>query len=158
MATIRKRGSRFQVQIRRKGFPPKTKSFQLLSDAKEWAVFQERQADRGELGPDQRLLEGITLADVITRYRDTVIPKKRHGETDMYATGLILRHRLSRKLLSALSPADFSNYRDERLRCVSPATLKRQLTPLKHMFRHARDEWGIPIKDDPLSKIRLAGR
>ncbi len=36
MATIRKRGNRYHVQIRLKGFEPETASFQRLTDAKEW--------------------------------------------------------------------------------------------------------------------------
>lgn len=157
MATIRKHRDKYQVQVRRKGFPPVTKSFFLLSDAKEWARHQERQVDRGELGPDQKVLETITLADLVIRYRDTVIPKKRHGETDTFAMELILRHSISKKKLSALTPADFSSYRDERLETVSAATLKRQLTPIRHMFSYARDEWDIPIRDNPLSKVKLTG-
>jgi len=157
MATIRKKGDRYHVQVRRKGYPSITKTFQLFADAKEWATHQERLADRGELGPDQKVLDTITLADIATRYRNEVIPTKRHGETDTFAIELILRHKISRKKLSALTPADFSAYRDERLKTVSPSTLRRQMTPLKHMFRHARDEWDIPLRDSPLSKLKLTG-
>ena len=37
MATIRKRGNRYHVQIRLKGFEPETASFPRLTDAKAWA-------------------------------------------------------------------------------------------------------------------------
>lgn len=157
MATIRKRGDRYHVQVRRKGFSPITKTFQKLSDAKEWATLQERQADRGELGPDRKELERITLADLIDRYLKEVIPMKRHGETDTFALNMVRRHKVAKKRLSDLSPSDFTSYRDERLKAVSLATLKRQLTPLRHMFRHARDEWDIPLRDNPLTKVKLAG-
>lgn len=157
MASIRKRGDRYHVQVRRKGFPTITKTFQKLSDAKEWATLQDRQADRGELGPDRKELERITLADLIDRYLKEVVPRKRHGETDTFALNMVLRHKVAKKRLSNLTPSDFTSYRDERLKVVSLATLKRQLTPLRHMFRHARDEWDIPLRDNPLSKVRLTG-
>mgnify|MGYP002622099056 FL=1 len=157
MATIRKRGDRYHVQVRRSGFPTQTRSFLKLSDAKEWATLQERQADRGELGPDRKELERITLADLIDRYLKDVVPRKRHGETDTFALNMVLRHKVAKKRLSDLTPSDFTSYRDERLKVVSLATLKRQLTPLRHMFRHARDEWDIPLRDNPLSKVRLTG-
>lgn len=157
MATIRKRGERYQVQIRRTGFPTITKSFLLLADAKEWANLQERQADRGELGPDRKELERITLADLITRYLAEVVPLKRHGETDTFALNMVLRHNMAKKRLADLSAVDFFDYRDERLKDVSPATLKRQLTPLKHMFRHAYGEWDIPIRENPLTKLKFPG-
>lgn len=155
MAYIRKHRGKFQVQVRRKGFSPITKSFNLLADAKEWARHIERQADRGELGPDRKELERITLADLIKRYLKDVIPTKRHGETDTFALNLILRHSIAKKRLSDLSSSDFSSYRKERLKTVSPATLKRQLTPVRHMFHHARDEWDVPLAENPLSKIKL---
>ena len=66
MAYIRKHRGKFQVQIRRKGFSPITRSFNLLADAKEWARHTERQIDRGELGPDRKELEKITLAVIVT--------------------------------------------------------------------------------------------
>ena len=157
MAAIRKRGNRWQVQIRRKGAAPLAKTFKLFSDAKEWARHQERLADRGELGPDRKELDRITLAELIQRYLDDVIPKKCHGETDTFALKLVLRHSCSKKRLSELSHIDFTGYRDERLKEVSPATLRRQLTPLRHMFRHAHDEWSVPLRDNPLSKVKLAG-
>ena len=37
MATIRKRGAKWQVQIRRVGFPPISRSFHVHKDAEAWA-------------------------------------------------------------------------------------------------------------------------
>ena len=37
MAAIRKRGTRYHVQIRKAGHSPITKSFLKLADAKAWA-------------------------------------------------------------------------------------------------------------------------
>ena len=45
MATLRKRGERWQVQVRRKGSPSLTRSFLLRSDAQAWAREQELEAD-----------------------------------------------------------------------------------------------------------------
>jgi len=87
MAYIRKHRGKYQVQIRRKGFAPITKSFHLLADAKEWARHVERQADRGELGPDRKELERITLADLIKRYLKEVIPTKKGAEIETIVNG-----------------------------------------------------------------------
>ena len=37
MATIRKRGSRYNVQIRKEGYPSITKTFTRISVARKWA-------------------------------------------------------------------------------------------------------------------------
>lgn len=157
MATIRKHRDKYQVQIRRKGVAPISKTFSVLADAKEWARLQERRADRDELGADRKELDRISLGELIKRYLNEIVPTKRHGETDSFSLNLLLAHRISKLKLSQLSATDFSRYRDERLKDVTPSTLKRQFSPVRHMLRHARDEWEIPLKADLLSKIKLTG-
>ena len=57
--------------------------------------------------------------------------------------------------MATISASDFAKYRDERLQFVTPKTLKRDLAPIHNMFEIARDEWGIPIRENPLNKVRL---
>ena len=77
MATIRKRGDRWQVQIRLEGYPHVSRSFRIRSDAVAWARQIEAEADRQALPVDPRTLDRLTVADVIRRYRDSVVPAKR---------------------------------------------------------------------------------
>ncbi|WP_280136642.1 site-specific integrase [Methyloceanibacter superfactus] len=35
-------------------------------------------------------------------------------------------------------------------------SLKRQLSPLHNLFEVARDEWGLPLPENPLGKLRLS--
>ena len=46
MATIRKRGSRYNVQIRKEGYPSITKTFTRISVAKKWASSIEAGMER----------------------------------------------------------------------------------------------------------------
>lgn len=162
MATFRKRNGKWQVQVRRKGFSPITKSFASKADAQEWARHIEGQADRQELGPDRRELRAITLSDLVTRYLDEVVPHKKSREIESILLNRFLRHKICRKVLSDLSTADFAAYRDQRLREVpsgrsmpiTAKSLKRELSPLNHMFRHAQVEWEIPLKN-PLEALKL---
>lgn len=158
MAYIRKHRGKYQVQIRRKGFAPITKSFHLLADAKEWARHVERQADRGELGPDRKELERITLADLIKRYLKEVIPTKKGAEIETIILDAFLRHRICKKRLSELSTADFASYRDERLKTITAKTLKRQLSPLSNMFEVARIDWKLPLPRNPLTELSLKAK
>jgi integrase len=45
--------------------------------------------------------------------------------------------------------------RDERLQDIKPASLKRSLVPVRHLFEIASDEWGIPLQVNPLDKLSL---
>lgn len=159
MATISKRNDKFQVRVRRKDASPLTRSFANYADAKEWATLQERKADRGELGADRKELERITLTKLVERYRDEVLPTKKAESVERYILNAFLRHRICKKKLSDLSMADFASYRDERLKGgISGASLKRQLTPLRNMFKVAKAEWGIPILSNPLSGLTLKAK
>jgi hypothetical protein len=123
MATIRKRGGKWQVQVRRKGFDPISRSFNLKSDADEWARHIERQADRRELPADHRRLKEITVRDVLERYRDTVVIRKRAKDVETIIIDAILRQPFVALPLSDVEPNDFSAYRDARLRRVKPTTI-----------------------------------
>jgi integrase len=155
MATIRKRGDRYQVQVRRLGVGSVSKSFHVLKDAEAWARQTEIQADRHDLPSDRKVLTQITLAELVTRYRDTVSIKKRGYAVERIRLNAFLLHPMCRRRLSELTGANFAAYRDERLREVKPATLKRQLGPIHNLFEIARDEWGIPLRDNPLAKLNL---
>jgi hypothetical protein len=72
MASIRKRGRKWQVQVRRKGYGARTRSFHVLKDAETWARQMEVQADRGDLPARPFALREVTLGQLIERYRDTV--------------------------------------------------------------------------------------
>ena len=105
MAAIRKRGQRWQAQVRRKGQPPTTRSFRLKADALTWARQAEAKADRRELPADPKVLERTTLGDVLVRYRDTVVTVKGSREIETIILNAILRTDLAKLQLADLSPA-----------------------------------------------------
>jgi hypothetical protein len=72
MASIRRKGPKYHVQIRRKGYRSINHSFHTLKDAQAWARHMEVKADRQDLPPDPNLLKALTLGQFIIRYRDTV--------------------------------------------------------------------------------------
>lgn len=154
MATLRKRGNRWQVQIRRKDAPHISRSFACKKVAETWSRQMEVDADRKQLRVDPRELDRVQLADLVKRYRDTVTPTKKGYEREVYILNAFLRHPICSLPLSRIQPSDFAAYRDERLKSISPDSLNRQLTPLQHLFEVAITEWGIPLQSNPLKLIR----
>ena len=155
MATIRRHRKKWQVQIRRAGLAPISKSFLELKDAKAWARHKEVQADRRELPSNPRALQQVILGELIVRYRDTVTVHKRGAHFERAVLNAFLLHPICRRRLSDLTGTHFAVYRDERLKEVKPTTLKRQLGPIRHMFEVARNEWGLPLRENPLDKLQL---
>jgi integrase len=155
MATIRKHRERWQVQVRRKGYAPISRSFLKKSDAEEWARHIEIQVDRRLLPTDAKALDKITLRQILQRYIAEILPKKRAGEVERKLLDALMR-RWSDKVdlpLSKLTPQHYGRYREERLETVKPATICRELGLLQHAYDIAQREWDIPITVNPLKRI-----
>jgi len=153
MATIRKRNDLWHVQIRRKGSPVLTRSFLRKADAQTWARKLEAEADRRGLPVGLKVLDGMTVGDVLIRYQAEVTPRKRGAVREGMAIRVLLRHAISKVPLSALTVAQVAHYRDLRLSLVKPSTVCRELLLYQHAFKVARNVWGIPISENPFALV-----
>jgi integrase len=153
MASIRRRNGKWQVQVRRQGFPPLNRTFLNRRDAEGWARQQEGSLDRGFLPHDNRQLGSATVADLLIRYREFVTPKKRGAGVESYRIARLLRHPLSALPLSKASTTEFASYRDERLQQVGRDAVRKELALLRHMFEVARREWGLALAPNPLDQV-----
>ena len=154
MATITKRGQRWCVQIRRKGFPAQHGTFRTKSAALAWAREQEGRIDQGEIPPAIRL-QGITLGDLLRRYDAEVVPQLRGAAQATLRVRKLLRASLSDYALAKLSPSLFATYRDARLKEVRPQTVKHELALLSRIITLAQREWDIPIQTNPVQRIAM---
>jgi integrase len=155
MASIRRRRDKWQVQIRRKGRGALSRSFHILKDAEEWARHMEVLADRSDLPADPSALRGVTLGQLVERYRDTVSPRKRTYKAERLVLNAFLRHPICRRPVSDITTAHFAGYRDERLNDIKPASVKRALVPIHNLYEVARTEWDLPIRENPLTKLKF---
>lgn len=74
MANIRKRGSKWQVQVRRAGQPHITKTFNKKADAHVWARDMDAKGDRGDIG---RIGDkDLTFGCLLKKYRTEVVANK----------------------------------------------------------------------------------
>lgn len=153
MATLRKRGDRWHVQIRRRGRQSVTRSFLLKSDAEAWARQQELQVDRQALPTAHKSLRGLTVADVVSRYRDEVVPRKRGADREALLINAFLRHPLARLSLTDLTTGAVSAYCSERLKRVKPSTINRELDILRHAFTVAQKCWDLPIIENAFASV-----
>ena len=155
MATLRKRGTKWQVQVRRKGHPAISRSFVRKADAELWARQMEAKADRHEIPLDYKRLETIPMRDLIVRYRDEVVTRKRGVEVETFILNAFLRQNIVHLPLSRIRSHHFSEYRDQRLARMQPVTVRRELGILRHMFSIAAKEWGFQGLANPLDGILM---
>ncbi len=67
MASIRKHRSKWQVQVRRVGHRPVTRTFVLKSDAMAWSRQVEQQIDKGDMVGNLGLLKALALGELLER-------------------------------------------------------------------------------------------
>lgn len=154
MASIRKRDSKWHVQVRRSG-QSRTRTFTFKVDAEAWARKIEREIDTGQIRTASNILQSMIVGDLLRRYRDEVMLNKRSADVETYIVDRFLRHSLASSLLARLNGSDISRYRDERLEIVKGGTVHRELAVLRHCFEVARKDWGIPLKSNPVADITM---
>lgn len=153
MATIVKRGTTFQAKIRRHGYPLQTASFDTRAQAEAWARMIESEMDRG-IFVNRYLAEQTLFSYVLTRYRDEVTPQKAGAEAECYKIAALLQDRISQYSMAALSSQVVADYRDRRLKKVSPSTVNRELNLIGAVITAAIKDYGIPMSANPVSMIR----
>lgn len=154
MASLRFRNGKWQVQVRRDAHTARAKSFQSKSDAQRWARQIEAELDRALIPNDVRSLNTVTVAQLLTRYRDTVSNEKRGHVPERKRIDVFLRQRWSALTLAKVDAATLSRYRDTRLKQVQPGTVIRELGLLSSIFEMARREWGYTAFQNPLAGLR----
>ena len=151
MATIRHRGTTCHVQIRKVGYPPVTKSFSSITVAKRWAKATEADMERQF---SVSIPSALTVSDLLERYECEVIPTHKGNRQEIYKSKT-LRKYFSRIRLCHLSVSDVRQYRDLRLKTISPITLKRELAVLSSAINHGSKEWGICVTKNPVRSITI---
>ncbi|MDP9646162.1 site-specific integrase [Paraburkholderia caledonica] len=142
----------WQVKIRRKGFPPRTMTFPTKVQAQEWARRIEADMDTAA-HPTNNNAEHTTLGDILIRYRNEVAPTHRGAKHEIQRISQLLREPMSECTLAELTPGIIAHWRDARLRTVAPGSVLREMTILRSAIKRARNEWGIDLRECPLSRV-----
>jgi integrase len=155
MATVRKRGEfQWEAQIRRKGHPSLSKTFEIRADAEDWARDIERDMRRG-LFTDRREADSSTLLAMLEKYEDEVTPDKKSAAREMTRIARWKKHKLASYSLTAIKPKDVSAFISERRKLkLAENTIRLDIALISSVFEKCRTKWGIPI-NNPCREIEL---
>ena len=154
MASFRKRGPwQWQAQVRKKGQPLQTRTFETRALAEQWARAIEVEMDKGVF-VSRVEAESTTLKELLERYLAEITPRKKGAASETNRLRALMRLQLALRYVAGIRGMDIARFRDERLRKVTPSTVKRDLVLLGHVFEVARKEWGIYVQN-PVRDIRL---
>lgn len=115
MATIIKRGEhQWQAKVRRRGYPPQSKTFDTKAETESWVRLTESEMDRGVF-ISRTEAEKNTLREIIERYIKEVTPTKRGAYSEELRLRAMMERPIGRYSIAALSSKEIAAYRDQRL-------------------------------------------
>ncbi|MDE3020557.1 MAG: site-specific integrase [Pseudomonadota bacterium] len=102
----------------------------------------------------------ITFSEALERYKSTITIHKKGAEKEAAKIGKLQRDdlteysKLADRPLIELGASNFALWRDERIQKGSaPATVRRYLAIVSHLYVIARKEWGMKDLTNPISDI-----
>lgn len=154
MASIRKRGDKWEVRVLRKGEKSACKSFTLKTDAERFARQVEAAMDRGEW-QRQQPAASQTLGEIILRYKHCVTPTKKGARQEHTRLQHWLNSDLANRSIQKIMGADIAVIRDKRLKLGrSNATVRLEISALSSVFQYARQECGYESLANPCMAIK----
>lgn len=155
MASIQKTATGWRAQIK-KGGVRLSETFATQKDAKAWAAEHEAKIERRQILPTGKRAE---FREVLKRTLEEVALSR----TDELRVRVLLSDPLADVMLPDLGPQHFAEYRDRRLRQVSPATVIREFRTIGSVCTRAVEEWkwlhvhpvrGVKLPPDPERRKR----
>jgi integrase len=163
MASIRQRTnargeSAYHVQVRLRGYPTETATFERLTDARKWAQSTEAAIREGRHFKTA-IAKQKTLGEAIARYFDEVLAHRKNPVNQtLYLTWW--KEQLGGYAMASLSTALIVEKRNGLLgaenqfgRKVGTTTTNRYLQALGHVLNIAMNEWEW-ISENPVGRIK----
>lgn len=146
MATITKRISKdgkktsYQVEIRRKGYPPLRKTFSKEKDARDFATLTEAKVLKNE-ATNLREATKWTIPEVIQWYRENPNPDRKLETKKHFNRLAFLEEEFKKFTVVSLSASILQKWIRKRLEFNQPATVYHYYVALKNaMVYHAIDK------------------
>lgn len=167
MAVFDQRDSGYwQARIRRKGWPPQSRTFRTKGEAETWARSVEADMDKGAF-VSSALAERTLFKEVAARFTTEFAPYHYRGAGWKHKLARLVE-RLGAYSVASLTQDRVAWYRDQRLQdpdprfkepksapTVSGATVKTELDLLSKVLDVASKEFRIPLPSgNPVAMIR----
>ena len=156
MATVVQRESgRWQAKVRRHGQSALSRTFARQADAEAWARKIESEQERGTWR-DSSEAERTTLLAALDRYAREITPRKRAQASERSNLRILREERIAGQALARIGSQDVAAVRDAWQRAgLKPASIKRRMVTLAHVFTVAAREWGMVALTNPVRAVRL---
>lgn len=148
----------YRVMVRKRGFPLQTATFERKTDARKWAISTEAAIDERRFR-NVAQAKRRTVAELIDRYIETVLPRKPKSATVQLPQLRWWRDQLGLMTLADLSADIIADQRDKLMkrdlaagRRISPASVNRYLAAFSHVLSVAVREFKW-LPDSPMRDV-----
>ena len=144
----------WQAQVRVKGFPSQSKTFDRYADAVDWADPTRVAMKSGTFLINTQEAKSTTLGDAVQTFIAEQCPKHRGGANTAYQLGRFLRDEanLCKFALTNLKTVQFEDYRDRRLAIIKPSSVIKELGLLSSVIKQAMKT--CKLAENPLSDVK----
>lgn len=142
------------ARIRRHGVA-QSETFSTRADAEAWARKVESEIERG-LWRDSTEAERTALAEALRRYEREKTGEKRGEVQERSVLRGLHDEPLARLTLARVRSVDVAQMVERWKRAgLAPATVRRRLSVLSHVFATAAREWGMESLGNPVALLKL---
>lgn len=153
MASIRKRGDRWQVRIQLSGHPGMSKTFLNRKDALLWAKKTEADIERGVWLTVKKA--DISIHNALKKYSEEVTPGKKGASRELNRIKHLMGYKIATKNLCSVRASDIAEFRDLLIvKGYAPATVKKFLEVISSLFNIAISEWGYESLVNPVRQVK----
>lgn len=150
MASIQKTAKGYRVQIKKLGIRD-SQIFSTRREAVEWGARRESEILKNKHTPKG---DRTSLRTVLQKYVEEVSPTKRGSAKEIIRLKAFEKYALPLDLpIAQVTAQHIADFRDDRLKCIQPSSVLRELNTLSSVFETARLEWGL-VSGNPCKDIR----
>lgn len=150
MAYYSKTKTGWRAQIERRGVRT-SRTFATKAAAQRWVMDQERDILDGVIAPWPKK----TVRQAVRKYLDEVTPAKRTAHHEALRLEAFLRVFPADTVISEVTAAQIAEWRDLRLKTVTPGTVKREANSIRDVWTKAAKEWGWLPWPTPWPKVKM---
>jgi integrase len=157
MAFFEQRNNGWRAQIRRRGLPSLSRTFDLKADAEAWAREIERELQKGNISALDTSAQRVTVAEVIARFRASMVNTyKPSNHASIESRLKAIETRWGALFLASIRPVDLGKWRDDMLaEGLAAQSVKHYLNLMSRLLRFSEQELGIQLPSgNPAKAVR----
>lgn len=154
MASIRQKGSKYEVRLRINGRSI-SKTFSSSQKAQHYALSVELGFDEPKTQPTEFETTDLTLSEALWNYHRQCGSRKKGVRQEKERIVALHQYDWIEQSVTAITPTHIRSMRDELIaKGRSGSTVRLMMSTLRAVYRFAKNEWGLDI-GNPAAEVKM---